>query len=250
MDSVFVNQGGDEIELRPLTARQYLSARLEAESLGGETNNDEIAKAVLLGAALLAKGAYVDGVQLFSNAEEALDSLTAQEIVETAAYIDITPEVIEAAAETVKKAARTDTPSEVGEAAGTVKWSAATEVDEAEDDSVRRAAAFIDSEPEVGDNAGTVKRSVMPEDTEDAPVKSDSKKYSGGEDKRNKPEWKEQNPTRRRYVKWDGGETYYGVSFSDKVSAPSAAPVRDDMRRVSDFFQRDSRRYDGTISNY
>jgi len=250
MESVFVNQGGDELELRPLTARQYLSARLEAEKLGGETNNDEIAKAVLLGAALLAKGAYVDGVQLFSNAEEALDSMTAQEIIETAAYIDIAPEASEAATETVKRADHIDTPPEVGEAAGSVKGSAAPEVNETAAESARRAAAFIDSEPEVGDNAKSVKRSVTPEDTEDVHVKSDSKEYGGGDDKRVTPEWKEQNPTHRRYVKWDGGETYSGVGFSDKVSAPLASPVRDDMRRVSDFFQRDSRRYDGTISNY
>ena len=230
MESVFVNQGGDELELRPLTARQYLSARLEAEKLSGETSKDEIARAVLLGAALLAKGAYVDGVQLFSTAEEALDTLTAQEIIETAAYIDITPEVSEAAAESVKRAATfIDSVSEVSETAGSVKRPAT---------------------PEARDNAASVKRSVAPEDTEDAPVKSDSEEYGGGDDRRVTPEWKERNPTGRRYVKWDGGETYSGVSFSDTVSVPPAAPARDDMRRVSDFFQRDSRRYDGTISNY
>lgn len=212
MESVFVNQGGDEIELRPLTARQYLSARLEAESLGGETGNDEIARAVLLGAALLANGAYVDGERLFSTADEALDTMTAQEIIETAAYIDIMPETAQAAAETAK-----------------------------------RVAAFIDTASEVGE---TAKRSAAPDGIEDARVKADFKEYVGGDDKRVEPEWREQAHTRRRYVKWDGGEAYSGADFTDRVSALSAAPVRDEMRRVSEFFQRDSRRYDGAISNY
>ena len=199
MEGAFVNLGGDEMELRPLTARQYLAARLEASRLGESEEYDDTAKAVLLGAALLSKGVFLDGERVFPSIGEVLDSLTAQEIVETAVYVELEPKDKERAAEIMTRSVMTD--------------------------SQLTSDAAREREDEGADESGGKRKDERGE------VQTTARRVS--------------------YVNRSHGvEKYSGGDFNEVGRPGKNVPFREDMRRVSEFFRRDSRRYDANISKY
>lgn len=185
MDEVRVNIGGAEMELRPVSARQYLAARMEAEKMTEDFGNDQISKAVLLGASLLSKGLFYDNERIFLNGSEVLDALSADEIVNTAVYMDIEPERKVMIVEAVEQ--------------------------------VKKAGLMSDSQESV--------------EIENYKIADSPNAVESG---------------------WKRTDTEHTVN-SSKVNTGSrekSISPRSNMRRVSDFFQRDSRRYDGIISSY
>lgn len=187
MDDIRVSMGGTEMELRPISARQYLSARMEAEKIGEVLGEDDVTKAVLLGASLLAKGLFDGEKRLFESADEVLDALSAEEIVNTAIYVDLKPE----------------TKMQIVEAM----------------DKIERFGQESDN-LEAEENADV----------------SDNMSYS-------KPV-----PQQKQGIIFS---TYSNIASSfSRISTGRSLSPRSEMQRVSDFFQRDSRRYDGIISSY
>lgn len=187
MDDIRVSMGGTEMELRPISARQYLSARMEAEKIGEVLGEDDVAKAVLLGASLLAKGLFNGNKRMFESADEVLDTLSAEEIVNTAIYVDLKPETKMQIVETMDKMERFSQESD----------------------------------------------NLELQENTDA---SDSMSYS-------KPV-----PQQEQGILFT---TYSNSATSvSQISTGRSLSPRSEMQRVSDFFQRDSRRYDGIISSY
>lgn len=188
-DGVLVSIGGEEIELRPISARQYLSARMEAEQESEIFGEDKVTKAVLVGASLLAKGLFFNNERLFDSMDDVLDALSAEEIVTTAGYIDIEPGM-------------------------KTKIIEAVDVDKAENLSSEKAESDTRDKADVADSVSYLRRTVGHEQSGLFTV------YSGSQ-----------------------------MRMSGVHSESNISP-RSDMRRISDFFQRDSRRYDGIISSY
>ncbi len=187
MDSVFVNFGGEELELRSISAREYISALMETEILAEEMGDNLLAKSMILGASLLSKGLYYDENFLFPSIDEVLDAMSAEEIVRAAEHIDIAPEM-------------------------------KTKIIEA-----------MDRVESVNDERGIYKNESVDSDIHSVP--------SGGE--------VSQKHDRSFITVYPETQIRSGGSYSESSISP-----RSDMRRVSDFFQRDSRRYDGIIVGY
>lgn len=185
MNEIRVNIGGAEMELRPVSARQYLAARMETEKMTDEFGSDQISQAILFGASLLSKCLFYDNKRIFSDGAEVLDALSADEIVNTAEYIDIEPERKVMIVKTVER------------------------VRQAGQETADYETMIVKNE-----EAEAIERIVA----------------------------HEQNTSSNEYV-----EHYEVKNVSDRRR--SASP-RSDMRKVSDFFQRDSRRYDDIITSY
>jgi len=184
MDEKIINIAGAEMELRPISARQYLAARNEADTMAEAIGGDDISKAVLLGAALLSKGLFYNGQRIFRGGDEVLDAFSANEIIDTALFMDIEPE---------KKA-------QIMEASDCVRG-IAQEMNSAESGNADEEMNKIQHIPGRGQSGG-------------------NSSNSGSFDNK-------------------------AADVSERIYSP-----RSEMRRVSDFFQRDSRRYDGIISSY
>ena len=189
MDEVRVNIGGAEMELRPVSARQYLAARVEAKKMAEGFADDTVSNAVLFGAALLAKGLFYDGERIFSDGNEVLDAFSADEIADTAVYIDLESEQKFRIVEINERLKSIEQESKFAE----------QEINAVGESNINKNKANRISEK---GNTGIFSA------------------YS--------------NTSVRRETE----------SFKKSYSP------RSDMRRVSDFFQRDSRRYDGTITSY
>lgn len=186
MNNSFVNIGGEELEIRTITARQYLSARLEAELMGEVFGEDQLGKSVLFGASLLSKGLFFDGQRVFSSMENVLDAMSADDIVTVAGFIDIDPEM---KAKIVEDVERIKTIN-------------------------RDVELYKDRIVEITEESDQLVEHHVNEGGEELPVYENAESISNG-----------------FYLK-------------------AGNSLRSNMRRVSDFFQRDSRRYDGTISSY
>ena len=182
MNEVRVNIAGAEMELRPISARQYLAARKEAEKLAENMGEDKISKALVLGAALLSRGLFYDGQRIFADGNEVLDAFSADEIVSTALFMDLEADKQIQIVETAERI------SKIGR----------------------------ENEPSVSYDT----MSVMNFDNHAVNTDKGSMAY---------------------------GDTVLRVNSMTELRSYSP---RSDMRRVSDFFQRDSRRYDGIISSY
>lgn len=195
MDNIKVNMGGDELDLVPLNARQYLSARMEADALSESFGDDEVSKAVLLGAGLLSKCLFRDGERLFMSAQNVLDSMSAEEIIHIAGYVDLETDTKERIVETVVRLKK-----------------------------IRDDDANVDFAPAV-QSLNSDDLAMMDVNTQ---VLRDF--HSGAQSE----EPFSYSPVQE-----------YGSSLISNSLSP-----QNSMRRVSDFFQRDSRRYDGIISSY
>ena len=198
MDEVRVNIGGAEMELRPVSARQYLAARVEAEKMAESFADDTVTNAVLFGAALLAKGLFYDGERIFSDGNEVLDAFSADEIADTAVYIDLESEQKFRIVEINERLKSIEQESKFAE----------QEINAIGESNINKNNNYAD---------GIYAKANRISEKENTGIFS---AYS--------------NTSVRRETE----------SFKKSYSP------RSDMRRVSDFFQRDSRRYDGTITSY
>lgn len=195
MDNIKVNMGGDELDLVPLNARQYLSARMEADALSESFGDDEVSKAVLLGAGLLSKCLFRDGERLFMSAQNVLDSMSAEEIIHIAGYVDLETDTKERIVETVVR------------------------LKKIRDDDVN-----FDFDPSV--------QSLNSDDLAMMDVNTQVLRDFHSDAQSEEP------------FSYSPVQEYGSSLISNSLSPQNS------MRRVSDFFQRDSRRYDGIISSY
>ena len=215
MDNVLVSFGGDELELRKISAGQYLAAGADAEELFKEYGRNDVAMAIIMGAALLSQGLHNGDGRAYGSVRDVLDSVTAEEIIETAQYIELDEDtkigVIEAA-EKVRRKVTADNRETV---------------DEADQNRRMEAIGVIEDVTDVKQTGETVTR---------------------GENSRS------ELPEIRSRSRADSRDFYTMYSSTAPGTSPiaykSGLSPRDDMRRVSDFFQRDSRRYDGAITSY
>ena len=202
---------GTECQLRPVNAKKYIDASRSAAEKAREMGADADGEKLILGAELIALGAYDGEEKVFSDGEDALSRLTAQEIVWLAAeyFADSLPDINTAGAsadgEPMMSSLRTPTQ---------------------------------DGNRSDGAEKVTVRESVP--ENEDAPAKD----YAAVSERL------ETVSKRRRRVferaEADGRE--YGMSFTRRRT--EAAADRADMRAISGFFERDCRRYDGSFERF
>ena len=195
---VFMSLGDTEAELRPLSAEEYLRAKVEARDMEKDYAADDETRTLLLAACLVARGAYDGENRLFASATEALSALSADELM---------------------TAAEEYLPREIKKAEGT------------EDMYVPSTSA-----ESLGEDAERYKERI--EET-----------YAG-----NAPDTyvREREAAGTPYASWrrDPMSGTVSVIYGGSVSAErpaTYAPRREsvDMSAVSDFFERDARRFPG-----
>ena len=84
-DEVRMLLGGDELEIRRLSAFELLSARKTARELSSELGVEGGDEQIVLAAAIVAQSAFADDGPAFDSALDALEKLTADELFEAAA---------------------------------------------------------------------------------------------------------------------------------------------------------------------
>ena len=110
-DEVRLMLGGDEIEIRRISAFELLDARRKARELASEIGAEGEDEKLVLAAAITAQSAFLDNAPAFESVMDALERLTAEEIFKAAAE-NSAAGAGEAAEETQYAApARTEEPS-------------------------------------------------------------------------------------------------------------------------------------------
>ena len=231
-----------ECELRPLSAAQALEARRESRRLLTEYGGDERDRALIESACLVAAGLYADGRPVFPDGLEALLSLTEEEIAFAAAGYSETQE--RAAARPFSGAAR----EESGESSPT----GIPAPEEAERVTETRAPS-----PAAEEAVGRLRRVQSDDPTQGDAARSAEKTAA----------WRKEEALRKFGMLW--------MPFGERAEKPRepSAPTpaadipeadgtplpetgtrrsgryRSRMEELSDFFERDSRRYDGRLSD-
>lgn len=225
---------GTECELRPVSGLGFLSARREAKQIGREYGDDAAANALISAACLAAQGLYADGERLFETGNDALDAMTAEEILTVAEeYEELSLSNIELSS----------TPAEDAKIPGmTVLADAVSEAEKKKENAVQNLAQYA----EKSDN-------LPHRRTEDAAVSENTEI----------DEQKKQEDTADREKNEENGHGYREsgkLVFGEKktVSRENAQAKkitvrysgRNTMESVSNFFERDCRRYDGAFKRY
>ena len=227
-DEVRLFLAGDEYEVRALTAAELLRSRTEAREIARTIGAEEGDEAIVSAAAVVSASLYRNGERAFHSAADALESLTLSELMEAAAVNDFPEE-------------REKTPGLPEEAAGTFVQTAGEDLSERRSDVPKKRAA--DEERAA---AGRERHSPEPE----RPAREEKRR--DGEDGRQE---------RRREFKRAGLFSFSGQrrrkeGVASIAGAEETGPMITaedpgaDMRSVSGFFERDSRRYDGAFERY
>lgn len=202
--------GGTELLLRPVSAAEYLRARAQAGALAEACGGDG-GTGLILGACLVAAGAY-DGEQpAFASGAEALERLTPDEILGAAAEYALTS---------------AKTGGETGENTGAA---------------VNNITADKDTEP-FGREISGRKAESAPETPPEQVPEADGDGKQG--------ETPERSRLTLRRTPEPAAQPRKELSAPAPQSASFPADGGDRMRRVSDFFERDCRRYDGAFRRY
>ncbi|MBQ6539823.1 MAG: hypothetical protein IJL71_02195 [Oscillospiraceae bacterium] len=284
---IYVSFGGDELELRDISAAEYLSAGAEAGKLYRESGNESAAaRAVILGACLLSRGLYSGDGRAYATAKDVLEAVTAEEILETARYAgidaDMVKKFIESADRMMKRAsdpginaASSDKDYSASERGGFgfdgIAGASKERFDPTEGEGAYDYKKASDHNPDPAQYAGQSDLRKTDYTTDGNHVTGDmvdgNERLPDGTDRRRGYDLIDRvmndDPAGKASVKLPFEHKTYIPERDDIVSAQSnpyemlsrslyraALQPRDDMRRVSDFFQRDSRRYDGIITMY
>ena len=232
-DEVRLYIADDEYEVRALTASELLKARAEARALSRDIGAEDGDEAIVSAAAVVSASLYKNGERAFPAAVDALEGLTLRELLEAAAVNDVP-------GEREKKAALPD-----GEEAETVLLKAEEPEKPADEAAERRADA-----PEV---------SRM-----EKPAPYDETEETGH--RRARREWDTERPARMEKRERGGLFSLFSRRQGRPDTVPAAGAEREespmtiipeaeesygaDMRSISGFFERDSRRYDGAFERY
>ena len=253
---------GTEVELRPLQALRLLQARQEARELGATLAGDAAAERLVFAACVVAAGAYENERPLFETGRAALETLTAEELLLAA--------------------------SEYGDAAAP-KWLQATGGTEAQEKTEQEsgppapgaapadaAQANLPPNALTGDSlADAGEKPVQPAFTENEKEEEmpgqkpeqlwnlDGQRPESGDaaEPVRTPPTQTARPQQagaesvapsQLYRRNDTGERPAGTQPAERVFLPEAASGQTgvNMQRVSSYFERDSRRYDGGFPCY
>jgi len=231
-----------ECELRPLSAARVLEAHRESRRLLAEYGGDESDRALIESACLVAAGLYADDRPVFPDGLEALLSLTEEEIAFAAA--GYAGNEGSGAARPISDAAR----EESGESSSAGR----TAPEKAESVTETPAPA-----PAAEETVGRLRRVQS-----DYPAQRDAKRSA-----EKTAAWQKQEAFRKFGMLWmpfgERGEkprepsaptpaadvTEAGETSFPETGTQRRGRYRSRMEELSDFFERDSRRYDGRLSD-
>ncbi len=222
---------GTECELRPVSAAAYLKARNEAEKLKAEYGEGEVAKELVYAACVVSQGVYEDGERLFSTGDDVLKELTPEEI------FSVWQEYEEAYAEK-RKSSPSDSEEDMLFSVPRANGETSDFLNAAEKEksrAVKKLLRYIQNTEKVLNTGETAeKRKNL---------------FAGREVKDREPADK---PQRGRpgfaedALKQAADETENAPA--KKISVERFA--KSGMAEVSNFFERDCRRYDGAFKRY
>jgi hypothetical protein len=215
-----------ECRLLPISAEGYIDAKSRANENSASSTDDEIAR-LIFGAYLLAEGAYYDDEPAFTSGEEVLKALTAQEIM-GAAEEYLLPEVKSVDSE--DGIPDNENRSGTGEAAQVGAYDRNASVSDSSAMGENNRKSLTDAE------AFTIGQ----ERTETVDETSGNTKTS----------WETMTAkiARRKAEGTNAVSTQEGRASRAAFGGYTTTIV--DMREISDFFERDSRRYGGGFTRY
>jgi len=232
-DEVRLFIAGDEYEVRALTAGELMRARAEARELARGIGAEDGDEAIVSAATVVSASLYLDGKRAFPAAADVLESLTLGELMEAAA-LNAVPEQRE----------RKPDLSDGTEAAAPLKADAPTESE--------------DAVPAAGEPESDEEMAVRPERPAEEPETTAREKT--------RREWPIETAASAEKRERGGLFSFFGGRQRQADLTPAAGERSDgrpmghtaetaesgsaDMRTISGFFERDSRRYDGVFERY
>lgn len=258
--SVLMTLAGTEAELRPLRAAQVLRARKEAAALWPELGEDGAAKRLTLAACVVAAGAYDGDKPLFESGRAALDVLDAQTLLDAAAeyggaaqvhWLERTGTPEDGAPPARRESPQTEPAPEEAEPAdgGTPDMPEKMETPET------AHAAADKPEPDAVQDGRTGKKQPEQADEPARKPRQDgmAEQVEPLEKRRRAPEDEDRAAHERldsRRMTWLEPETAVQAAPMEPGTAFHSGESGADMQRVSAYFERDSRRYDGGFAFY
>ena len=246
-DEVRLFLAGDEYEVRELSARVRLDAMKRAAELSEKLGTDEKGGEIVLAAALAAESMFLKGEKAFESPEEAMENLSAGELFE-AAEINAVPErdLRESLSAFPED---NDGPDGYRAAAGT---DAGAEV-------IRQIIARLETREAFREIIRQSERETKPlEKIYRYPEKIVSYVSETGTaedifpdpgDMRSEIGMPEREERRRREIV-SSPVRAGSRAFSASGEEPMPAGDLSDMKYISDFFERDSRRYGGAFERF
>ena len=249
---------GTEAELRPLQAMRLLDARREAAGLHEKLGGDAAAERLIFAACIVAAGAYEDERPLFATGQAALEGLTVPELLEAAAeYGDAAaPDWLCAPIRTADAA---DAQAQIPD--GSFKGGMAVP----ETPERRAAPQPAGEEPEAA-AAGLPAAEEKADTEQPAPERERLQAPEMPAERRRAAQHGELQQTRvdrertgsalplpaggRRQIRLDSGARRQEENEAEFAAERAPDRTGPDMQRVSSYFERDCRRYDGGFTCY
>lgn len=254
---------GTECQLRPVNAVSLLSAKKESREITEEFSGDDNDEKLIKAACIVAAGAYDNNEKMFVSGKDVLEKLTAGEIFSAASEYETTWDVIEKQAAVniagenseIKKVDGADLEIQTADKSELTEQTAEykrdfdkstlpeenaalkNEKNTEESSSVKKTGSYVESVIEKEKKPGVKsERSAILKITENLGEKEDkalnrTKMVAPG---RTEPAVRE--------ITNDSGENIRKIALS--------RAGRDNMASVSNFFERDCRRYDGAFTRY
>lgn len=210
---LFYSLAGTEAELKRLSAEDYLRAKAEAYEMKAEYPDDEETYTLLLAACLMVRGAYDGDKPLFSSAYEVLSALSPDELLSAAEEYFL------------KDLKKTESFEDIYDASGRIA-SHAGDMSEYMKNGEKNTAEVMTTEKIAAEKMPTEK---MP-DILSPKHREDNMPYA---------QWRRTPMSRSVNIQ-------YGDSTDVIPAVPDTTDfVTADMHAVSDFFERDARRFPG-----